>query len=767
MEPRRHVTRCRRQCGLGVAVLIIGMRLAVADGHAQSLGAVAAREEARRATIATPSRVYTNVAPNRQDAPMTPKHAGAATVAMPSEPTRQTAAVTAVPLASTTPAVQAHVQQSVISAPASGIPDRNSSVPSVVPSAGAAAPAAEARRTAASSVRMAPSSSLAGWSAFQIKKTPAELAESARLADVPQATARTSPHDVKLPPQRDAMRMSTGIGYLQGADWGADVSGSGKINGMQTDVTGFFTAGPMGFQPRSGRVSLFAPDGKWRGEGGNLYSDLRGLARGARVSWSAGQRWTPSVSMYLRGRGSSDGATVLAYRDRFQVLPRVRVGGELTSDGGAFLQGQYAQPRLDLTTFYRVARGPVAGRDKGVSGAFNVGRGVAFSGAVRLSDAVGDSRQWQLASVRLPLARQASVTLERSWWSGSSDDGSTDALTVQLPLGPLRFIQRLQWGRTDYRQRAVPFGFGSRQLQSTASYTPVPWGSVNYQQSTQWFDDGRVQEWDEVTSMLQLGRHTTAQFVTAFPDISDPRRLRARVTQRLSPTLLLDAQYGRLSAFQMTRASEGEQSRVMVTIRKTWQLESPARGGDVRGRAIDQAGYPVAGALVRLGPYSAVTGETGDYTFTRVPDGHFELAIDKEKLPATYAWDEQPRPLTVTRGSRERVDLQVIPLNAIRGRVYLDRNRNGRFDEDEGVPDAVVAVNGSVTATSATGSYAFYNQPPGHYTVRLDVRRLAKGLAPASPAELDVELTADYPLLGVDFRVEKKEMPIIMREIRR
>ena len=217
----------------------------------------------------------------------------------------------------------------------------------------------------------------------------------------------------------------------------------------------------------------------------------------------------------------------------------------------------------------------------------------------------------------------------------------------------------------------------------------------------------------------------------------------------------------------MTRASEGEQSRVMVTIRKTWQVESPARGGDVRGRAIDQAGYPRVGRARALGPYSAITDEAGDYRFARVPDGQFELALDKNKLPVAYAWDEKPRPLTVTRSSREHVDLQVIPLNTIRGRVYMDRNGNGRFDEDEGVPNAVVGVNGAVTATSATGAYAFYNQPPGRYTIRLDVKRLAKGLAPASPAELDVELTGDYPLVGIDFKVEKKDMPIIMREIPR
>ena len=88
------------------------------------------------------------------------------------------------------------------------------------------------------------------------------------------------------------------------------------------------------------------------------------------------------------------------------MLPRVRVGGELTSDGAAFLQGQYVQPRLDLNAFYRVTRGPIAGHDKGLSGGVNLGQGVALSGAIRLSDAVGDSSsQWQLASVRLPLAR--------------------------------------------------------------------------------------------------------------------------------------------------------------------------------------------------------------------------------------------------------------------------------------------------------------------------------------------------------------------------
>jgi hypothetical protein len=123
--------------------------------------------------------------------------------------------------------------------------------------------------------------------------------------------------------------------------------------------------------------------------------------------------------------------------------------------------------------------------------------------------------------------------------------------------------------------------------------------------------------------------------------------------------------------------------------------------------------------------------------------------------------------MTVTGSSRSNVDLQVIPLNTMSGRVYIDRNGNGRFDPGEGVVGAVIAVNDAVTATGTAGAYAFYNQPPGRYTLRLDVARLAKGLAPASPASLDVELTDNQPLVGVDFTVAVHDMPILMRELPR
>lgn len=610
---------------------------------------------------------------------------------------------------------------------------------------------------------------MAGWSAFEIKKTPAELADTMRLAETTPPAFRTLPGDVRPPPQQDVLRLSTGLAYLQGADGAADLSGGGKINGMLIDFNLFLTAGAIGLQSRSGRISIFSPDMTWRAEAGDLYSDLGGVARGARVSWRAGPRWTPSVSLYVpRPEHLSNRKTVVAYRDRFQLLPRVRLGSEVTTDGSMFLQGEYGDRRLNLSAFSRYTRALFAGRDQGIAAGFAAGRGIVLSTAIRFSNAAHDSSsRWQLASIRLPLPKQASVTLERSWWSGSSDDGAINAVTVQLPLGPVRLSQRLQWGRTDFRHRAVPFGFDRRQSAGSASYTPGAWGNITYQQFTQWFDDGRVQQFDEVASMFQIGRRTSVQLTTAFPDLLEPQRLRARVSWQLSSTLQLELQYGRLSAFQMAVASGSERSRVMITLRKSWQVRSPSRGGEVRGRTVDQAGHPVPGALVSLGPYSTITDAAGAYRFSRVPGGEFELGLDRSKLPVSYAWDESPRSLTVAGSSRAIVDLEVTPLNTIRGRVYVDRNHNGRFDNGEAVAKAVVTMDGRVTATGPTGAYAFYNQPPGRYTIRLDVPRLANGLFPTSPAALQVELTGDRPLAGADFVVEERDMPILMRKLPR
>ena len=103
----------------------------------------------------------------------------------------------------------------------------------------------------------------------------------------------------------------------------------------------------------------------------------------------------------------------------FQLLPHVRVGGEVTSDTEPRSFNEYTPPRLDRPDgVLPLHARSIAGHDKGVSGGLALGRGVAVSGAMRVSDAASDSSQWQLASIRLPLRGRPA-----SRWNGRGGPG--------------------------------------------------------------------------------------------------------------------------------------------------------------------------------------------------------------------------------------------------------------------------------------------------------------------------------------------------------
>jgi hypothetical protein len=181
---------------------------------------------------------------------------------------------------------------------------------------------------------------------------------------------------------------------------------------------------------------------------------------------------------------------------------------------------------------------------------------------------------------------------------------------------------------------------------------------------------------------------------------------------------------------------------------------------------VDYIGRPVAGARVRLGPYSADSDIYGAYVFTHVPRGDLDLSLDPNLLPADYAWDGRVRRVSVTPSTRAMIDLMVAPLNTIHGRVFADRNGNGRYDAGEGLAGAVLRLAERVTATDADGGYDFYNVMPGAHEVRLDAARLPSPYEIKGPASLAVELRDDRPVTGADFVVAPKPKTIIWREIK-
>jgi len=119
--------------------------------------------------------------------------------------------------------------------------------------------------------------------------------------------------------------------------------------------------------------------------------------------------------------------------------------------------------------------------------------------------------------------------------------------------------------------------------------------------------------------------------------------------------------------------------------------------------------------------------------------------------------------LTLSALTNVTADLVAVPLNSLHGRVYVDRNRNGRYDPSEGLSRAVVHFGDRLTSAEDDGTFSFYNVNPGTHTVRLNRETLAADIEPAGPIEQSIELGDDGPATGLEFRLVAKVKPIIFQ----
>ncbi len=295
-----------------------------------------------------------------------------------------------------------------------------------------------------------------------------------------------------------------------------------------------------------------------------------------------------------------------------------------------------------------------------------------------------------------------------------------------------------------------------QQTQSMTSYSPGPRLNMTLQLATQRADTGPAQHWEELQTTLKVTSTTTVRAVTAVPDFGNRDRFQVYVRQELPRRLALQADYGRISAYQSI-ARDLDRPRLKVMLFKTVDIATPARGAEVSGRVVDDAGRGVAGARVRLGAYTADTARDGSYTLKHVPRGDYDVSLDAHNLPADFAWDGHRQRLSVTSSRASKVDLRVTPLNTIHGRVYVDRNANQLFDAGEAVEGAVIRVGDRFTSTDQAGAYSFYNLWPDTYEITL--HSLPPAFEPASGPRT-ATLVDGSPVTGADFQVLPKGKPV-------
>ncbi len=578
-----------------------------------------------------------------------------------------------------------------------------------------------------------------------------------KSVDAAAAVTRAPIVKPTLPPS-DRLQGSIGIGYVQNADWATELRASGSFAGFHVDLHSLTTTGPAHTIFDQGMLSVTSPSTRWTVDAGDLFSPLVGVGRGARVLWTARRDRHPSLAISIPRAPFEIRPTLLTYRDRLSIGARTRLDGEIASDGSHLLAVQTRLGRVSLDVSDRRRLTPRS-RDLNLGGSVEIWRRVRAHAALAQSWHDGQRSRWQIAGLRLPIGR-FDVGIEHTLSRDAGVLSSASAVTGSGLVGGMRLFHRQQWGTVDVDANDVVLVQEMQQSQSMATYAAGPRLRFVLQLASQWTSSGQMTTWEELQTSWQPRRGTAVTLTTAMPRITSRDRLRVRVSQRLPWRLDADVEYGRIAPYQVaTPWTDRPRARVMLAYR--FDLATPPGRPAARGVVVDHLGRPVAGALVRLGPYAMSTGADGRYVFRNVPPGIVDLFVDETGLPADYASDGAHVRVNPSARDDRDIVLHVAPLATITGRVFVDRNGNGRCDADEEIAGAVVTLDDDrATVTDREGHYGFYNLRPGSYVVRVSLASIDLH-AETAAVERRVSLAADHPITGLDFPVIVRTKPIV------
>ena len=171
-----------------------------------------------------------------------------------------------------------------------------------------------------------------------------------------------------------------------------------------------------------------------------------------------------------------------------------------------------------------------------------------------------------------------------------------------------------------------------------------------------------------------------------------------------------------LIAYAQSLSSSGEVGRIWgrVTVGGDgWQLFGAAPVQDAR--------VTLRGPIER----SLVTNRNGEYTFTQLGAGRYEIAVQPMQRPELLDITLQEVALESAH-SFCVVDFAAFADGGIKGRVIDKEGRGVAKVSVELMPTESFARSAAVAAMSATtdadGHYEFSKLPPGRYIVRVDIR---------------------------------------------
>lgn len=159
------------------------------------------------------------------------------------------------------------------------------------------------------------------------------------------------------------------------------------------------------------------------------------------------------------------------------------------------------------------------------------------------------------------------------------------------------------------------------------------------------------------------------------------------------------------------------------------------------------------------GKSATKTDKNGIYIFAFVRSGRHSVYVNFGCMPAEIGTASRARTVDTRLLSQARIDFPLEVLGSVSGTVYYDHNNNGEMDEEEdGVPNVVLALNGYLTTTDKNGEFRFANLAAGTYV--LEPKVLPPETFAARQEQLYLFVKPGAAFEGYKLRLVKQERPI-------
>jgi hypothetical protein len=153
------------------------------------------------------------------------------------------------------------------------------------------------------------------------------------------------------------------------------------------------------------------------------------------------------------------------------------------------------------------------------------------------------------------------------------------------------------------------------------------------------------------------------------------------------------------------------------------------------------------------------TNKNGNYSFTFIKRGEHSIYVDLGCMPAEIGPGQRRYEVNTEFLRRVKMNVPLEELGIIEGTLFYDDNGDGEKNDDEsGVPNVVVTVNGSLSTTDTKGRYRIANLSPGVYTI--GVKILPPETILAEPQYTYIHLKPGEKFLNKPLAIIKKTRPV-------